>query len=133
VQAPLRIVICEDDERLAALVEELLARDGRFTVVGHAQDGDEAVRLVQEQSPDMVLMDIGMPGRDGIEATRAIHERDAGQHVVIYTGSDEYADVARADEVGAVGYLHKQALTEPDLADALHVLHTNYVSGAGDL
>ena len=132
VQNPLRIVICEDDESLAALVEELLERDGRFTVVGRARDGDEAVELVEQHSPDMVLMDIGMPGRDGIEATRAIHERDAAQHVVIYTGSDEYADVARADEVGAVGYLHKRALTSPDLADALHVLHVNYVGGPRD-
>ncbi|MFL5146149.1 MAG: response regulator transcription factor [Microvirga sp.] len=132
MQAPLRIVICEDDEKLAALVEELLVRDGRFSVVGRARDGDEAVDVVAQHTPDMVLMDIGMPGRDGIEATRAIHERDAAQHVVIYTGSDEYADVARADEVGAVGYLHKRALTSPDLADALQVLHANYVSGVTD-
>jgi DNA-binding NarL/FixJ family response regulator len=77
-------------------------------------------------------MDIGMPVRDGIDATRAIHQRDARQHVVIYTGSDEYGDVARADEAGAAGYLHKRALTSPDLADALHVLHTNYVSAVRD-
>ena len=95
-------------------------------------DGDDAVRLVSERQPDVVLMDIAMPSRDGIEATRAIHASDAGQHVVIYTGSDEYADVARADEVGAVGYLHKRALTSPDLADALHVLHANYVGGPRD-
>jgi DNA-binding NarL/FixJ family response regulator len=130
--APLRIVICEDDEKLAALVEEILDKDGRFTVVGRASDGDEAVRLVAEQAPDVVLMDIGMPVRDGIDATRAIHQRDAHQHVVIYTGSDEYGDVARADEAGAAGFLHKHALTSPDLADALHVLHTNYVSAVRD-
>jgi len=133
VQNPLRIVICEDDEKLATLVEELLERDGRFTVVGRARNGDEAVQLVEQHAPDIVLMDIGMPGRDGIEATRAIHERDAAQHVVIYTGSDEYADIARADEVGAVGYLHKRALTSPDLSDALHVLHANYVGGPRDV
>ena len=126
VQAPLRIVICEDDEKLATLVAELLEGDGRFSVVGTAHDGVVAVELVEQQQPDIVLMDIGMPGRDGIEATRAIHERDAEQHVVIYTGSDEYGDIARADEVGAVGYLHKSALTSPDLPDALHVLHSNY-------
>ena len=60
--APLSIVICEDDERLAALVEENLDRDGRFLVVGHAADGDSAIRLVDEHTPDVVLMDIGMPG-----------------------------------------------------------------------
>ncbi len=128
----LRIVIAEDDERLAALVESILNRDGRFVVVGRAVNGDEAVRLVEQHVPDLVLMDIGMPGRDGIEATRAIHDRDAAQHVVIYTGSDEYDDVARADAAGAAGYLHKDALMSPELADALHVLHTNYVRGAPD-
>jgi DNA-binding NarL/FixJ family response regulator len=130
--APLRILIAEDDERLASLVEETLDGDGRFVVVGRAQDGDEAVRLAEEHAPDIVLMDIGMPRRDGIDATRAIHARDSAQHVVIYTGSDEYGDVARADEAGAAGFLHKEALTSPDLADALHVLHTNYVRGGPD-
>lgn len=129
---PLRIVICEDDEKLAGLVVEILDGDGRFIVVGRAADGHEAVRLCEEHSPDIVLMDIGMPGRDGIDATRAIHARDGGQHVVIYTGSDEYNDIARADDAGAVGYLHKGALTSPDLAEALHVLHTNYVRGVPD-
>jgi DNA-binding NarL/FixJ family response regulator len=126
---PLRIVIAEDDGNLAALVEENLDSDGRFIVVGRATNGDEAVRVCEETAPDIVLMDIGLPGLDGIDATRVIHQRDAGQHVVIYTGSDEYANVARAEDAGAAGYLHKSALTSPDLADALHVLHTNYLRG----
>jgi DNA-binding NarL/FixJ family response regulator len=125
-------VICEDDEKLAGLVGEILDGDDRFAVVGRAADGNEAVRLCEEHSPDIVLMDIGMPGRDGIEATRAIQARDSGQHVVIYTGSDEYDDVARADAAGAVGFLHKGALTSPDLAEALYVLHTNYLRGVPD-
>ena len=131
-ETPLRILVAEDDEQLADLVESILDEDGRFILVGRASDGDEAVRLCEEQAPDIVLMDIGMPIRDGIDATRAIHARDAGQHVVIYTGSDEYDDVARADAAGAVGFLHKHALTSPDLADALHVLHTNYLNSVPD-
>jgi DNA-binding NarL/FixJ family response regulator len=129
---PLRILLVEDDANLAAAVEELLLADGRFLVVGRAESGDEAIAQVEREAPDVVLMDIGMPGRDGIEVTRAIRERDAGQHVVIYTGSDEYDDVARADDAGAGGYLHKSALTSPDLADALLVLHTNFLSRVPD-
>jgi NarL family two-component system response regulator LiaR len=132
-EGPLQILLAEDDEQLAALVETTLEGDPRFTVVGHARTGDEAVTLCAEHSPDIVLMDIGMPGRDGIEATHAIHGRDPEQHVVIYTGSDEYGDVARADEAGAAGFLHKDALTSPELADALHVLHTNYVRALPDI
>jgi DNA-binding NarL/FixJ family response regulator len=131
-ESPLRILICEDDDRLAALVSDTLDSDGRFIVVGRAQTGDEAVTLAQQHEPDVVLMDIGMPGLDGIDATRAIHSRDAGQHVVIYTGSGEYADVSRAEDAGAAGFLHKEALTSPDLADAIHVLHANYVAGIPD-
>ena len=128
----LRILICEDDERLATLVTETLAADGRFDVVAWATNGDEAIRLAEEHTPDVVLMDIGMPGLDGIDATRAIRARDAAQHVVIYTGSDEYEDIGRADAAGAGGFLHKEALTSPDLPDAIQVLHTNYVSARTD-
>jgi DNA-binding NarL/FixJ family response regulator len=128
----LRILICEDDERLAALVMETLAADGRFDVVARATNGDEAIRLAEQHVPDVVLMDIAMPGLDGIDATRAIRARDAAQHVVIYTGSGEYADVGRADDAGAAGFLHKDALTSPDLPDAIQVLHANYVSARTD-
>ena len=128
----LRILICEDDERLATLMLETLNADGRFDVVAHATTGDEAIRLAEQHAPDVVLMDIGMPGLDGIDATREIRARDAAQHVVIYTGSGEYADVSRADEAGAAGFLHKDALTSPDLPDAIQVLHANYVSGRTD-
>ena len=128
----LRILICEDDDRLATLMTETLDADGRFEVVARATSGDEAIRLAEEHAPDVVLMDIGMPGLDGIDATRAIRERDAKQHVVIYTGSDEYEDIGRADAAGAAGFLHKEALTSPDLPDAIEVLHTNYVSARTD-
>ena len=128
----LRILICEDDDRLATLMTETLDADGRFEVVARATSGDEAIRLAEEHAPDVVLMDIGMPGLDGIDATRAIRERDAGQHVVIYTGSAEYEDIGRADAVGAAGFLHKEALTSPDLPDAIQVLHTNFASTRTD-
>lgn len=129
---PLRILLVDDDTHLAAAVEEILDADGRFVVIGCAGSGDEALELVERESPDLVLMDIAMPGLDGIDATRAIHERDAGQHVVIYTGSDEYENIERADAAGAAGFLHKEALTSPDLPAAIQVLHTNFVSSRTD-
>jgi DNA-binding NarL/FixJ family response regulator len=132
IENPLRILLAEDDDRLAELVGTILNGDGRFIVLGRARTGNDAVALCEEHEPDIVLMDIGMPGSDGIAATSAIHARDPGQHVVIYTGSDEYGDIARADDAGAVGYLHKDALTSPDLPDALHVLHANYLNGVPD-
>ena len=70
-----------------------------------------------------------MPGCDGLEATRLIRSLNATQHVVIYTGSSEYADVARAEEAGATGFLHKDALTSGELGNALEVLHRNHLRG----
>jgi DNA-binding NarL/FixJ family response regulator len=131
-ETPLRILIVDDDPNLAGAVEEILEADGRFVVLGHAASGAEAIELVQRATPDLVLMDIGMPGLDGIDATRAIREHDAGQHVVIYTGSDEFEDVERADAAGASGYLHKSALTSPGLPEALLVLHANYLRRVPD-
>lgn len=123
---PLRVVVAEDDDRFAELIRSLLHDDGRFEVVARAANGDEAVALVEEHRPDIVLMDIVMPVRDGIEATRQIHARDPRQHVVVYTGSDMYADVLRAESVGVEGYLHKEALRSPALAETLLVLHANH-------
>jgi len=124
-----RVVIADDQRLFAEALEAILSTDGRISVVGRAADGRSAVALVRDARPDIVLMDIAMPTRDGIEATRLIRASDVGQHVVIFTGSDEYSDVARAEDAGAAGYLHKDALTSPDLAHALHVLHTNYERG----
>ena len=74
-EIPLRVVICEDNPGLAELIDRVLDEDGRFVVVGRAADGEEVVRIVEREAPDIVLMDIGLPGRDGIDATRSIRAR----------------------------------------------------------
>jgi CheY-like chemotaxis protein len=73
IENPLRILLAEDDDRLAELVGTILNGDGRFIVLGRARTGNDAVALCEEHEPDIVLMDIGMPGSDGIAATSAIH------------------------------------------------------------
>ena len=123
---PLRVLVAEDDDHLAELLLSLLAADERFDVVARARTGDEAVELAGEERPDIVVMDIAMPGCDGVEATRLILALNPDQHVVIYTGSAEFGDVARAEQAGASGFLHKDAVTLGQLADALDVLHRNY-------
>jgi len=127
----LRVVVAEDDDRLAELITSLLQEDDRFDVVARARTGDEAVELAAEHRPDIVVMDLSMPGCDGVEATRLIRSLNPDQHVVIYTGSADYADVGRAEEAGASGFLHKDALTSGEIPDALDVLHRNYLRGDG--
>jgi len=125
-ELPVRVLIAEDDDAFAALVRATLDSDPRFETVGRAASGDEAVSLVGELHPELVVMDISMPSCDGIEATRMITELDGGQNVVIYTASDEYDDLVRAEDAGATGFLNKDAVPLPELADALYVLHTNH-------
>jgi len=123
----LRIVVAEDDDQLAELITSLLSEDSRFDVVGRGRTGDEAVELASEHRPDIVLMDLSMPGCDGVEATRLIRSLNPDQLVVIYTGSGDYDDVARAQDAGASGFLHKDALTSGEIGDALDVLHRNHL------
>jgi len=123
----LRVVVAEDDDRLAELITSLLSEDSRFEVVGRGRTGDEAVELASEHRPDIVLMDLSMPGCDGVEATRLIRSLNPDQLVVIYTGSGDYDDVGRAQNAGASGFLHKDALTSGEIGDALDVLHRNHL------
>jgi len=128
-ERPLRVLLAEDDDDFAESVRTAFADDGRVELVARASNGDRAVELAAEHHPDVVLMDLQMPVCGGLEATRMIHELDPKQHVVIYTGSGTFVDVMRSEAAGACGYLHKDALTSPDLPDALLVLHRNHQQG----
>lgn len=104
---PIHVLIADDEDMFAELVEALLAGDERVHVVGRACDGEEAVELASTLRPHVIVMDIGMPVIDGIEATHRIRQADPDAQVVIFTGSDEARDVQRAREVGAAAFVRK--------------------------
>jgi DNA-binding NarL/FixJ family response regulator len=106
----IRVLIADDHRLLAETLGALLGTDGRLAVVATAADGREAVRLARELGPDVVLMDIGMPVMDGFEATRRIRAHDPHARVLVLTGSNARADVARAREAGAAGYVTKDRI-----------------------
>jgi DNA-binding NarL/FixJ family response regulator len=121
--APIRVVLADDQALVRAGFRSLLDAQDDIEVVGEASSGDEAVRLASELTPDVVLMDIRMPGMDGLAATRAIaaEERLADVRIVVLTtfGLDEY--VFEAIRSGASGFLVKD--TEPDeLVQAVRVV-----------
>ncbi len=117
-RAAVRIVIADDHRLFAEALEAIFAGDRRVAVVGRAGDGREAVELARELRPDIVLMDVSMPLLDGIDATREIRAADAGISVLMLTGSNSRADVDRAREAGASGYVTKDRIAA-ELVEAI--------------
>ena len=103
---PIKVVIADDSDFVRDGMKIILDVDSEFEVLGCAADGREAVRLARETHPDVILMDIQMPGMDGIEATKQIVEQDLGK-VLILTTFDDNALVQKALQNGAKGYLIK--------------------------
>ncbi len=114
----IRVLIADDQRLFAEALEALLATDDRIEVVGTARDGEEAVSLAKTASADVVLMDIRMPKLDGVEATRRIRANGRVPCILMLTGSNSRADVARAREAGASAYVTKDRIAS-QLIDAI--------------
>ena len=114
----LRILLVDDHALFRAGIESLLASRGGFQVVGQAQDGRGAVEAARALKPDLILMDLHMPGVDGLQATRAITAEMPGVKVVMLTVSDKDEDLFEAIKSGAHGYLLKN-LEPEELFDYL--------------
>lgn len=109
---PIRLLLVDDHALVRKGLAALLASDSAFCVVGEARDGGEAVKKTAELKPDLVLMDINMPGMGGLEATRRISKAVPSTKVVILTISEEDQDLFDAIKSGASGYLLKKV--QPD-------------------
>ena len=106
-----RIVIVDDQDMMRAGLRAILDGSDGIAVVGEARDGAEAVRLALRERPDVVLMDLRMPGVDGVEATRLLRSdaRLAGTRVLVLTTFDGDAELVAALRAGASGFLAKSA------------------------
>ena len=102
-------VLLVDDHALVRAGLRALLQSGDIDVVGAASDGEQAVQLCAELLPDVVLMDLSMPGMDGAEATRRIRSDCPDAQVVVLTSSSDGERVWEALDAGAVGYLLKDA------------------------
>jgi len=103
------VVVADDQELFRRGMHTVLATEAGFEVIGEAGSGDEAVARVAELAPDVVLMDVRMPGMSGIEAARRIRQDTPSTRVVMLTSSDEEDDLYGAIRAGANGYLLKDA------------------------
>lgn len=107
----MRVLLVDDHALVRAGIASLLRASG-LAVVAEAGDGDEAIRLTRELRPDLVLMDVRMPRRNGLEATRAIKAEWPDVKIVMLTVSDDEADLFEAVRSGAEGYLLKNVREE---------------------
>ena len=102
-----RVLIADDHPVVRSGLRGMLAADPGFEVVGEAADGTEAVALSLRERPDVVLMDLRMPDLDGASATAEIRARHPETQILVLTTYDTDADIVRAIEAGAIGYLLK--------------------------
>lgn len=103
----MKILLCDDQAVIRDGLELLLNLEKDFEVVGLAQDGAEAVDIVKQKQPDLVLMDLNMPIMNGIEATREIHAKFPNIKILVLTTYDDDEWVFDAVRAGASGYLLK--------------------------
>ncbi|WP_031160668.1 response regulator [Streptosporangium roseum] len=104
----IKVLLADDQALVRAGFRSLISRSKELTVVGEAATGDEAVRLARSTEPDVILMDIRMPGMDGIEATRRVLAERPATKVVILTTFDTDEHVFAALRAGASGFLTKE-------------------------
>jgi DNA-binding NarL/FixJ family response regulator len=109
---PIRVLIVDDHPVVRAGIEGMLASQPDLEIVGQAADGAGAVALCADLHPAVVLMDLRMAGMDGVAATRAIKSRFPAIQVLVLTTYDSDADILRAIEAGATGYLLKDTPRE---------------------
>jgi len=104
-----RILICDDHTLFVEGIKAMLRNELSLEIVGEARNGRQAVELVKDLRPDLLLMDVSMPDMNGFDATRRVHEFDPDVKVLILTMHDEEELVARCLEAGAAGYIIKDA------------------------
>ena len=119
---PIRVLVVDDHALFRRGLQMVLEQEPDIEVVGEASDGAEAVTSAAETLPDIVLMDVRMPKRGGIDACTAIHETVPSAKIIMLTISDEEADLYDAIKAGAMGYLLKEISIE-EVASAIRAVH----------
>lgn len=114
----IRVLLVDDHPVVREGIRGMLTAEADLAVVGEAASGPEAVVRAAELEPDVVLMDLRMPGGDGVEATERIRAERPGAHVLVLTTYDTDDDILRAVEAGATGYLLKDT-PRAELAEAV--------------
>lgn len=109
---PIRVLLVDDHSLFRSGIRSLLQRHADFLVVGEAADGVEGIKRAKQLKPDVVLLDLHMPGMSGVETLQLMHQDCPDTAIVMLTVSEESEDLALALRVGAQGYLIKNIETD---------------------
>src|SRR5690606_5862122 len=116
------VIVADDHALFRRGLFMVLESESDIDVVAEANDGEEVIQLAEQHMPDLVLMDVRMPGITGIEATKTIKERIPLTKILMLTISDEEEDLYDAIKAGASGYLLKE-ISIDEVADAIRSVH----------
>lgn len=118
MRRPIRCVVADDHPPIVEAVANFLQGEDEVEIVGRAYGGEQALRLIEEEEPDVALLDIRMPGIGGTEIARRVAAQGSATHVIVYTGYAERSLLLEALDAGARGFLLKEA----PLADLMRAI-----------
>ena len=118
VPVAVRVLIVDDQEPFRLAARMVVEATEGFEVVGEAETGEQSIEMARELQPDLVLMDVNLPGINGLEATRKILQSSTGQVILLLSTYEEEEYAPRAAESGAAAYIPKSSFGPDRLAEA---------------
>jgi len=125
IKEKIKVLVVDDHELVREGICNLLGLYDDIQIIGEANDGKMAIEKTRELMPDIVVMDISMPGMDGMEATRYISERIPDTKVIMLTQHGEKEYMQLSHKIGAAGYVPKTALVK-ELASVIHSIYEGH-------
>lgn len=118
----INVLIADDHQMFREGLNRILSRKKGISIVGQASSGEEALELFEELLPDLIILDITLPGINGIETSQKIFRKHPDTKIIIVTASEDEDDMIKALKAGVQGYVLKGASAK-DLADAIHIIN----------
>lgn len=118
----IKVLIVDDHELVRLGLRQLLDGNDDISVVAEAKDGSTALQIIKETPPDIVLLDMKMPGMDGWEVTRRIHQINRKVRIIVLTAANTEPFPSRLLQLGAMGYMTKESAAE-EMLGAIHKVH----------
>jgi len=131
-QNPITVAVVEDNEEICAMLARIIAREPKLNCVGTCASGEDALEVLPKNPPQVVIMDIQLPGISGIQCISSLRERLPGTQVLVYTAYGDDEQVFKALKAGASGYLLKRS-TQAEILEAIFDVHQGGAPMSGEI